>query len=58
MERLGRFGEERGIRGFCLTARETVDPDALISSRFFAPHYGIPEDPVTGSVHAALPVWL
>jgi PhzF family phenazine biosynthesis protein len=22
------------------------------------PHYGIPEDPVTGSVHAAIPVWL
>lgn len=58
MQRLGRLGEERRIRGFCLTARETVDPDSLISSRFFAPHYGIPEDPVTGSVHAALPLWL
>lgn len=23
-------------------------------SRFFAPHYGIPEDPVTGSLHCAL----
>lgn len=25
---------------------------------FFAPHYGIPEDPVTGSVHASLAMWL
>jgi len=27
-------------------------------SRFFAPHFGVPEDPVTGSMHAALvPFW-
>ncbi len=27
-------------------------------SRFFAPHYGVPEDPVTGSAHCALtPFW-
>jgi PhzF family phenazine biosynthesis protein len=27
-------------------------------SRFFAPYYGVPEDPVTGSAHAALtPFW-
>ena len=58
MSRLARLGEERRIRGFCLTAREAIDPDSLIHSRFFAPHYGIPEDPVTGSVHAAIPVWL
>ncbi len=58
MSRLARLGEERRIRGLCLTARETFDRESLISSRFFAPHYGIPEDPVTGSVHAAIPVWL
>jgi len=29
-----------------------------IVSRFFAPAYGIPEDPVTGSAHCALtPYW-
>jgi PhzF family phenazine biosynthesis protein len=28
------------------------------ASRYFAPGYGIPEDPVTGSIHAALaPLW-
>ena len=58
MTRLARLGNERRLRGFCLTARETFDPDSLISSRFFAPHYGIPEDPVSGSVHAAIPLWL
>ena len=58
MARLARLGDERRIRGFCLTSRETLDRDSLIHSRFFVPHYGIPEDPVTGSVHAAIPVWL
>ncbi|MBI4607376.1 MAG: PhzF family phenazine biosynthesis protein [Candidatus Rokubacteria bacterium] len=58
MQRLGRLGSDGGIRGFCLTSLETVEPASLIHSRFFAPHYGIPEDPVTGSVHASLPVWL
>jgi predicted PhzF superfamily epimerase YddE/YHI9 len=35
-------------------------PDNLYDfySRFFAPRYGIPEDPVTGSAHCALaPYW-
>ena len=58
MKRLACLGSDRSIRGFCLTARETLDSDSLIHSRFFAPHYGIPEDPVTGSVHASLAVWL
>ena len=57
-QRLGSVGAGRGIRGFCLTSRETFDEDSLIASRFFAPHFGIPEDPVTGSVHASLAIWL
>jgi trans-2,3-dihydro-3-hydroxyanthranilate isomerase len=56
--RLAGVARERAIRGFCVTSRETVSPDAATHSRFFAPHLGIPEDPTTGSVHAALPVWL
>lgn len=58
MSRLSRLGDERKIRGACLITRETLERDSLIHSRFFAPHYGIPEDPVTGSVHASIPVWL
>lgn len=43
------------LRGVTVTARgREVD----FVSRFFAPKYGIPEDPVTGSAHCALiPYW-
>lgn len=43
------------LRGVIVTARgNEVD----FVSRFFAPKYGIPEDPVTGSAHCALtPYW-
>jgi len=57
-ERLARAARERGWRGVCLTARASRERGAFTHSRFFAPHLGIPEDPATGSVHAALGVWL
>jgi PhzF family phenazine biosynthesis protein len=42
-------------RALCITA---VGDDADFVSRYFAPSYGIPEDPVTGSTHATLvPYW-
>jgi PhzF family phenazine biosynthesis protein len=53
------------LRGVCVTAAgggasgadgagETID----FVSRFFAPKYGVPEDPVTGSAHCKLtPYW-
>jgi PhzF family phenazine biosynthesis protein len=41
-----------------VVSRQTVDPGSGSHCRFFAPHYGIPEDIVTGSVHSALGVWL
>lgn len=42
-------------RGVIVSARGN---DADIVSRFFAPKYGIPEDPVTGSAHCTLtPYW-
>jgi PhzF family phenazine biosynthesis protein len=41
-----------------LVARETREPGALTHSRVFVPHFGIPEDPATGSAHAAIGVWL
>jgi len=51
---LARLGE-LDLRGVCVTAPgDGVD----FVSRFFAPKYGIPEDPVTGSAHCALaPYW-
>jgi PhzF family phenazine biosynthesis protein len=48
-----------GIRGVMVTAA-AKDPSQGYDfvSRFFAPAYGIPEDPVTGSAHTALaPFW-
>lgn len=44
-----------GLRGVVVTA-PGVEVDFV--SRFFAPKYGIPEDPVTGSAHCILaPYW-
>jgi PhzF family phenazine biosynthesis protein len=44
-----------GLRGVIATARGR---DVDFVSRFFAPKYGIPEDPVTGSAHCELaPYW-
>lgn len=43
-------------RGVIVTARgEAAGVDFV--SRFFAPRYGIPEDPVTGSAHCVLAPW-
>lgn len=55
---LGELGERHGIRGFCLTTRETIEPASRIHSRYFAPAKGVMEDPVTGSVHVSLAVYL
>ena len=39
------------------TAQGDAKPYDFVS-RFFAPHFGVPEDPVTGSAHSALvPFW-
>ena len=43
--------------GLVVTAR-AAEPRCDFVSRYFAPSYGIPEDPVTGSIHATLvPYW-
>ncbi|MBY0370082.1 PhzF family phenazine biosynthesis protein [bacterium] len=43
-------------RGYIVTARGKAPYDFI--SRYFAPAQGIPEDPVTGSIHCALaPYW-
>ena len=44
-------------RGLIITCKSTTSPYDFIS-RFFAPHDGIDEDPVTGSAHCCLgPYW-
>ncbi|WP_414832149.1 PhzF family phenazine biosynthesis protein [Afifella sp. YEN Y35] len=47
-----------GPVGLVVTGRETREDGADFVSRYFAPGAGIPEDPVTGSIHATLvPYW-
>jgi len=58
MNGLAALGGACQLRGFCLVSRQTVEAASSVHSRFFAPHYGIPEDIVTGSVHSSLGVWL
>lgn len=52
------YGGDRGYRRFTLVCRETVDPRHFVHLRHFAPANGIPEDPVTGTAHAAAAVCL
>ena len=51
-------GGETGYRRFTLVCRETLDPRSVVHLRHFAPANGIPEDPVTGTAHAAVAVYL
>lgn len=51
------FLEQLDLRGVIVTARSSAD-DLDFVARFFAPKYGIPEDPVTGSAYTQLtPYW-
>jgi PhzF family phenazine biosynthesis protein len=52
------YGRDHGYRRFTLVCRETVDPRHFVHLRHFAPANGIPEDPVTGTAHAAVAVYL
>lgn len=58
MSRLAAVRTAQRARGVLCVSRETVEPGSLSHSRFFAPHYGLPEDIVTGSAHSTLVVWL
>ena len=51
---LGEFCVKHKIRGVLVSTLETLGDFAHVVSRFFAPAVGIPEDPVTGSVHGPL----
>lgn len=56
--RAGELGKKLNIRGFALISTETLEPESSTHSRFFAPQVGVPEDPVTGSMHASLAVYM
>ena len=54
MDDLAAWSERTKIRGFCVSTLESVSDSIDVTTRFFAPAAGVPEDPVTGSVHGAL----
>lgn len=49
---------QRNLQGMCVFTTETVDRESTVHSRFFAPHNGINEDPVTGLMQGQLGVYL
>jgi trans-2,3-dihydro-3-hydroxyanthranilate isomerase len=56
--KLGAIAQQQGWRGICAYSLETIQPASSAHLRFFAPHYGIAEDPVTGSVSVPLASYL
>jgi trans-2,3-dihydro-3-hydroxyanthranilate isomerase len=46
------------LNGVCLFTLETKEKNSAVHSRFFAPNYGIAEDPVTGSANGPLGCYL
>jgi PhzF family phenazine biosynthesis protein len=55
---LAQFLVNRGYGGLCVFVTETVERTSAVHSRFFAPHQGIDEDPVTGSANGPLGAYL
>jgi PhzF family phenazine biosynthesis protein len=55
---LRQFLINRKLGGLCVFTTETVERTSAVHSRFFAPHLGIDEDPVTGSANGPLGVYL
>jgi PhzF family phenazine biosynthesis protein len=54
MGTLDSVTRHENLRGVCVASLDTGDTGVACISRFFAPAAGIPEDPVTGSVHGPL----
>lgn len=55
MVELAEWSRRNGdIRGWCVSTPDTQNAAIHVASRFFAPAAGVPEDPVTGSVHGPL----
>ncbi len=53
-ELLDLSSARKGYDAFTLFTTETIEKDNHAHLRFFAPYYGIDEDPVTGSANGPL----
>lgn len=51
---LTSWQERNKVRGVLVSTLNTLSESVHVQSRFFAPAAGVPEDPVTGSVHGPL----
>ncbi len=58
IEAMSSFLGKRDFEGICVFTTETVDRNSLVHSRVFAPHVGVPEDPVTGFTHRSIAMYL
>ncbi len=56
--KLEKFCGKYNFPGVCVFTTETFDGDSKAHSRFFAPLYGVREDPVTGSAQGPLGAYL
>jgi PhzF family phenazine biosynthesis protein len=55
---LEKVSRRSRLRGWCVATLNTLTPSIHVQSRFFAPAVGVDEDPVTGSVHGPLAMYL
>lgn len=55
---LAEAGTPFGVHGYYVFTRRTEDPNLATHGRFFAPAFGVPEDPVTGSASGPLADYL
>lgn len=55
---MANFLATRNFGGMCVYTTETIERESVVHSRFFAPHQGVNEDPVTGATHGPLSVFL
>ncbi len=58
MSDLARYCRKQQLRGVLVTTTNVLSASTVVQSRFFAPAVGIDEDPVTGSVHGPLGLYL
>ncbi len=56
--KLAEIGKTLGFGDLFVFTLETVDPTATVHCRMFAPSFGIPEDPATGSASGCLGAYL
>jgi trans-2,3-dihydro-3-hydroxyanthranilate isomerase len=57
-DELAAWCTRQQIRGICVATTQSLADTVDVHSRFFAPAVGVNEDPVTGSVHGPLAVYL